>query len=137
MPGLPLEFVVVGVPASVQSATWRKRGWKRQVEEHGRRAWGEDEQPLTGPVQFHMVFYFEGTLPRLDVDNMIKLTQDALNDIVYKDDSQLLRTASDVRDINAAYRCRGMGLATARGFIANEPFVVIRVMEPPDLEVLP
>jgi len=65
VPPLPLEFEVLGVPASVQSATWRKRAWKREVAARGREAWGRDV-PLTDPVQFQMVFFFEGN--RLDVD---------------------------------------------------------------------
>lgn len=124
---------MVGVPASLQSWSHRRQGWKKIVAREARIAWGL-APPLKCKARFEMIFYYEGL--RADVDNIIKYTQDALSGIVYEDDSQLLDTESHVRDLGAAYRCKGMSKATARGFVAAKPFVVIRVHEPPDQEEL-
>lgn len=133
MPDLPWEFLVIGVPSSLQSKPERRQGWKKIVARAAREAWGH-APPLTCHVCFEMIFYYEGV--RADVDNIIKYTQDALSGIVYVDDVQLLDTASHVRDVNGEYECRGMTRATAEGFVSDKPFVVVRVYEPTNLEKL-
>jgi hypothetical protein len=72
VPDLPWEFVVVGVPASLQSRTHRRQGWKKIVAREARIAWGL-APPLKCKARFEMIFYYEGL--RADVDNIIKYTQ--------------------------------------------------------------
>lgn len=91
--------------------------------------------PLATPLRFEMIFYFEGQRP--DVDNIIKYTQDGLSGIVYVDDAQLRKTSSEVLDVNESYPPRGMSKATALGFVADMPFVVVRVYEIEDQRRLP
>lgn len=118
------ELLVLGVPVSLQDKKSENRqGWKALVAEAARAVW--TVEPLTGPVWFEMIFYFEGR--RSDVDNIIKYTQDGLSGIVFVDDAQVERTSSEVLDVDGKHHCRGMSQATALGFVADVPFVVVRV----------
>lgn len=57
------------------------------------------ETPLEGPISLRVVFYIERpkTVTRQfpevkpDLDNYIKAVSDALNNIIYKDDSQIVK----------------------------------------------
>lgn len=50
-------------------------------------------QPLTGPVAVRVRFY-TATARRVDVDNLVKLTLDALNGIAWEDDSQIVHVTA-------------------------------------------
>jgi hypothetical protein len=76
VPSLPWDFVVLGVPASVQAKPSTKQRWKTKVAASALSAWPAGEGPLTDKVQIHITFYHESA--PLDVDNMLKPIQDAL-----------------------------------------------------------
>lgn len=85
---LPWDFVVIGVPRSVQTKDKQLLDrWRSQVRAAAAAHWPLGEPPLTCKLQIH-VTYFHERAP-LDVDNMLKPIQDALNGLVYDDDSQL------------------------------------------------
>ena len=64
------------------------------MREAARKVW-PDAAALAGDidVDVHIVNYH--TLPPLDVDNVIKPVLDGLNSVVYDDDSQVQRVASE------------------------------------------
>lgn len=133
---LPWDFVVFGVPVSVQSKNGRsKNRWKTKVSVAAQAAWPKDTPPLGDKLQIHFT-YFHDAAP-LDVDNMLKLIQDALCGIVYHDDDQITDVHGHIRDINGAYKIRGITTALAAGFSAGGPFVHVRVELPSDDEELP
>jgi hypothetical protein len=133
---LPWDFVVFGVPVSVQSKNSRsKTRWKTKVATAAQTAWPEDAPPLLEKLQIHIT-YFHDTAP-LDVDNMLKLIQDALCGILCDDDDQIADIHGHIRDINGAYKIRGITTALAAGFSAGGPFVHVRVELPGDDEELP
>ncbi|MEU5995250.1 RusA family crossover junction endodeoxyribonuclease [Spirillospora sp. NPDC047418] len=127
MPSLPWDFVVLGIPASVQSKSPTRRRWKTKVSTAALAAWTAGDPPLASKVQIHITFYHESA--PLDVDNMIKPIQDALCGIAYVDDAQLTDTHGHLRDINEPYRVRGMTPAQADGFVSGGPFVHVRIEE--------
>lgn len=61
------------------------------------------KHPWEGPVIMHTAFYFKkpgylskkvhGHVKKPDLDNLLKSIKDALNGIVYKDDSQVIRSS--------------------------------------------
>ena len=65
----------------------RTREWEECVGWQARMAW--EGPPVTGPLKLTMHFY-RATAHRVDVDNMVKAVKDALNGIVYEDDSQVM-----------------------------------------------
>ena len=74
-----VEFVVWGTPRSHQAKN--KRLWQERVKESVPCL----PKLLTGPLRLRIDFFFDGATD-LDTDNIIKPIQDALNDVVYKDD---------------------------------------------------
>jgi hypothetical protein len=136
VPGLPWDFVIFGVPISSQakSSVTRNR-WKEKVRFAAQEAWPAGDPPLEYKIQIDITFYHDST--RLDVDNILKLIQDALIGIVYTDDKLLTDTHGHLRDINEAYRVRGMTPALAQGFVSDRPFVHIRIKMPPAVGELP
>jgi hypothetical protein len=97
-------------------------------------AWGA-EQPLDVEVLLQLTYFHESA--PLDVDNMIKPIQDALNGIVYVDDKQVARVVSSRSDLNGTFRVRGLSQALASGFASDGPFVHIKVKPAPDAQELP
>lgn len=136
MPSLPWDFIVLGRPVSVQAQSKSKDRWKTAVQTAARAAWPEGEPPFAHLLRIRVTCFYDGA-PPLDADNMLKPIQDALIGIVYKDDRQLTSSQGCLEDINGRYVVRGMSLALANGFVANVPFVHIKVSMPPSDGRLP
>ncbi|MEJ7706169.1 MAG: RusA family crossover junction endodeoxyribonuclease [Nocardioidaceae bacterium] len=134
MPRLPWEFVALGVPISVQASGTSKARWKAEVAAAAQAAWGTDP-PLDVEVLLQLTYFHESA--PLDVDNMIKPIQDALNGIVYVDDKQVARVVSGRSDLNGGFHVRGLSEALASGFVSDGPFVHIKVAPAPDAQELP
>jgi hypothetical protein len=132
---LPWDFVVLGVPKSVQARARSVQRWKEQVRAAARAAWPAGWPPLDCKVQIHVTYYHDSA--PLDVDNMLKPIQDALIGLAYLDDSQLTDTHGHLRDLNDSYRVRGMTPAQARGFTSGDPFVHVRIELPSPAGELP
>jgi crossover junction endodeoxyribonuclease RusA len=87
-PELPLEFVVVGTPVSLQADNKKARNeWKALVlasaeQELNGSSWAFDDIRLSVTL-----FYFPQAEMQGDVDNIAKLTIDALTKRVYTDDN--------------------------------------------------
>lgn len=91
-PELPLEFLVVGTPVSLQSQNSTARNeWKAVVLQAAEAAidggsWAFDEKRLSITL-----FYFPIAAMQGDVDNIAKLAIDALIPRIYLDDSLIDR----------------------------------------------
>ena len=81
-----------------------------------------------------VVYYYDRD--PLDVDNMLKPIQDALNQVVYLDDTQITDTRGSKRSLSGSFRVKGMGEALAKGFTHGSDFVYIRVQEAANMEEL-
>lgn len=134
MPQLPWEFVALGVPISSQASGTSKTRWKSTVAVAAQAAWGTDP-PLDIEVMLQLTYFHESA--PLDVDNMIKPIQDALNGIVYVDDKQVARVVSTRSDLDGSFRVRGLSEPLAVGFMSDGPFVHVKVLPPPDAQELP
>ncbi len=101
-----VEITVVGEPAphtvQVRNAErsmgfQRMQAWQAQVGSAAKVAWSGGGHPIIGGVEFSvtMIFYFDpkqitNALPYgPDGDNCFKAAQDALQGIVFKNDSQV------------------------------------------------
>jgi crossover junction endodeoxyribonuclease RusA len=130
-----VDFVVLGVPKSVQARPRSIQRWKEQVRAAAESDWPAGEPPLDHKVQIHVTYYHDSA--PLDVDNMLKPIQDALVGLVYLDDGQLTDTHGHLRNLNDPYRVRGMTPAQARGFTSGDPFVHVRIELPSPSGELP
>jgi crossover junction endodeoxyribonuclease RusA len=136
VPPMPWECVILGIPVSVNTRNKvKKQRWRDAVQAAARTEWPDGEPPLTGKLTIRIT-YFHDRAP-LDVDNMMKPIQDALNGIVYVDDKQLTDRHSHLRDLNEPYRVRGLSRAQAEGFMADTPFIHIRIEHSPPTVELP
>jgi crossover junction endodeoxyribonuclease RusA len=133
--GLPWDFVVLGIPKSIQAGRASRQRWQDVVRTAATAAWPDGNPPLDIEVQIHVTFYHDSA--PLDVDKLLKPIQDALCGVAYHDDKQLTDTHGHLRDLNASYRVRGMTLAQAHGFSSGGPFVHVRIEMPPSSEELP
>lgn len=134
MPLLPWDFIALGVPISVQASGTSKARWKGEVAAAAHAAWGADP-PLDVEVLLRITYFHENA--PLDVDNMIKPIQDALNGIVYVDDKQVATVVSGRSNLDGSFRVRGLSEALASGFVSGGPFVHIKVEPAPDAQELP
>lgn len=101
---VPVDFVVLGVPASSQAGAASKTRWKAKVATAARDALAPLALPTEEDVEIVIVYFHEDA--PLDVDNMIKPIQDALCGVVYKDDSQVSDTRGSRRDLDGRYEVR-------------------------------
>ncbi len=131
---LPLEFVVLGIPISSQASGPSRQAWKAKVAAAAKAVIPAAIGPVNTDVRLTVVYYYDGA--PLDVDNMLKPIQDALNGIVYVDDAQISDTSGSKRSLNGSYRVRGLNMALASGFSSGSDFVFVRIENAPDIEVL-
>lgn len=79
-----LEFVVTGIPASLQSSNQGCTRWKDRVQKAAREAIAEEDEIFDECPGILVFFYFHET--DLDVDNIVKPVSDALCAIAFGDD---------------------------------------------------
>src|SRR5579871_6405186 len=83
-----VEFVVVGVPISNQSAgSAALIAWRQAVDAEARKNWSP--APLTGKLKALIINFHAGDKPSLDLDNMSKPILDVMQQLVYDDDRQI------------------------------------------------
>jgi crossover junction endodeoxyribonuclease RusA len=134
-PEFPIECIVEGTPISLQAAkAATKRTWKQKILDslvlvHSADQWAsEDEVSL-------VIYDFPTDEPQGDVDNIIKLIQDALSGPLIIDDKQIKRVTcqrflpKDVEDIDDPPEI------FARALVNDPPFVYTRVHNNPNGEV--
>lgn len=122
----PFEFVVKGLPISHQSGNKAKLSqWRQQVRQAAEAAWPPGEAPTTDEVELTVVCYFEKSAP--DVDNFHKPIQDELQDLVYKNDKQVVRARPCKEDINGRFLVRYIRPVLARAFEDGDEFVHVMV----------
>ena len=97
---MPFEFVIAGPPVSQQARRrdLRER-WMREVRTAARDRWDADP-PAEGSVAVTITYFFDDV--ELDVDNIPKPILDALEGLVYYDDSQVSDLLCRKRDLNDA-----------------------------------
>jgi Holliday junction resolvase RusA-like endonuclease len=94
-----VTFTVEGSPVSVNHykkpngrggyyVTYEALAWKGSIVRAARLA-GVEEQ--AGEVSLSVRYYHEHPNRRLDVDNVLKVLQDSLNGVAWKDDKQVKR----------------------------------------------
>ncbi|MDB5288849.1 MAG: crossover junction endodeoxyribonuclease RusA [Phycisphaerales bacterium] len=128
------EFIIAGPPLSLQTKNrTRLQAWKRRVKEAARKRWRRRGRvrPVTHEIAIEILYFFDGPPP--DVDNIIKPIQDALIGVVYMDDNQVSDAVCRKRDINRAFRVRQMSAVLARGFVAGDDFLYVKVTRTRDL----
>ncbi len=125
------DVCVHGQPISAQSARRDLLdAWKQRVRIECRARW--QGPPLQGDVRLRVTYY--GERFRMDVDNLKKPIQDALQEIAYANDRQVTDSEGRRRDINDAFKVRYMSASLALAFSDGRPFVHIEIWGDPNQE---
>ena len=123
----PVSFTVKGTPVSSQSTTTRsKNSWKGEVQSAARLV--VPAYKWCSEVDVSITIYdFPTDNPQGDVDNIVKLIQDALIGIVYIDDRSVRRVVAqrflplETADMNP------LPDLVAEALVEDPPFVYIRI----------
>jgi hypothetical protein len=87
----PLEFVVEGVPVSLQAKRPRTmQAWKSRLRREAKRHLPVGHWATERPVHI-TILYFPDTQMEGDLDNILKPILDALSKLIYLDDAQVER----------------------------------------------
>jgi crossover junction endodeoxyribonuclease RusA len=134
---LHLEFTVEGPPVSHQT---RDKGnlakWKGIIRAEAERCWGT-KSPLTCKLKCTIINFHEGNVSSLDDDNMVKPIRDAMNRLVYADDSQICYSETIQVSIDAAIKLRRASGILLAAFSKGEVFLYVRIDDAPDVIQLP
>ncbi len=131
-----MEFVVVGVPISNQSAgTPALQAWRAAVETEVKQCW--TGPPLMGNLKARIINFHTGDKPSLDLDNMSKPILDVMQQIVYDDDRQVRQAELTHVRIDAPFVFVGASKLIVASVQAGNEFVYVRIEDPIDPFPLP
>jgi crossover junction endodeoxyribonuclease RusA len=132
-----LEFTVEGPPVSHQTRDKASlANWKRIIRAEAARCWGT-KPPLTCKLKCTIINFHEGNVASLDDDNMVKPIRDAMNKLVYDDDSRICYSETIHVSIDAAIKLRRASGILLAAFSKGEEFLYIRIDDAPDVIQLP
>jgi Holliday junction resolvase RusA-like endonuclease len=132
-----LEFTVVGPPVSHQ--TKDKVGlnaWKAVIRSEAAKAWA-GTAPLTGKLKCTIINFHEGKDASLDDDNMVKPIRDAMNGLIYVDDSQISYSETMHICIDAPIKIRRASAVLLAAYGRGDEFLYVRIDDAPDFIQLP
>ncbi len=132
------EFAVLGTPASAQSKGRKKDAYKQRVAEAARTAtrdWSEPDA-AGSTVSVWMVYFYLGDT-NLDVDNFIKPTLDAMCEVLYRDDRQVVQVLARKTRIDDLVVVSLSSPALADALREKRDFVLIGLGEAPDHQEMP
>jgi crossover junction endodeoxyribonuclease RusA len=104
------------------------------VRREAERYWQAEALPTTGPVMVIVTYFYDSV--SIDVDNIVKPIQDALEGLVYVDDEQVTDVLSRKRNLNSSFRVENISSVLAEGFSRGNEFLHIVVDDAPNQEVL-
>ena len=132
-----LEFTVDGPPVSSQTRDrFSLNAWKDSVKAQAAKAWGANA-PLSGKLKCTVINFHEGDDASLDDDNMVKPIRDAMNGLVYLDDSQITYSETVSVGIDAPIKIRRASAVLLAAYSKGDEFVYVRIDDAPDFIQLP
>lgn len=131
-PELPIEFNVLGTPVSLQSENAKaKAEWKAKVLEAAKAviepgSWTFMEERLAVSL-----YYFPQYTMLGDVDNIVKLTLDALAPNIYTDDSLIDRIVVQRFNPEALFSFSDPSATLIEAMAIDSPVLHVRICEAP------
>lgn len=131
-PELPIEFNVTGTPVSSQSNNGAaKLEWKNTVLSAAQVVIGEGSWSFGETRLAVTMYYFSASPMTGDIDNIVKLTLDALQPNVYVDDSLVDRVLVQRFDPDGGYTFRSPGKVLAAAIEAEDSMLYVKLFEAP------
>ncbi|QEH34937.1 Endodeoxyribonuclease RusA [Aquisphaera giovannonii] len=132
-----LEFTVDGPPVSNQTKDKANlRAWRDAIRSEAARCWA-GKAPLKGRLKCTILNFHEGEYASLDDDNMVKPIRDAMNGLIYEDDSQICYSETIHISIDAPIRIRRASPILLAAYSKGDEFLYIRIDDLPDFLQLP
>jgi Holliday junction resolvase RusA-like endonuclease len=120
-----LEFVVLGPPVSNQSPGPNLMTWRGTVAGAATLNW--PNPPLTGDLKAIIISFYTGNRPSVDVDNMSKPILDVMQNIVYRDDRQIIQAEITHVKIGGAFAIVGVRPIIVNSIQSGNQFVYVRI----------
>ena len=132
----PFEFIVLGLPVGLQAKSQRKNAWKARVLGAATAYWNQRSSPLVQSLQVTIVHYYATTTIG-DTDNLVKPILDALNGLVYVDDSSVTDVICRRRRIDTTYDFDQVPYILLDGLTSGaDDFIYVVVEAAPDATLL-
>lgn len=130
-PEFPIEFVVKGTPVSLQrSNTNAKNAWKELVKDSSLSSLPEmhfaTEQRLAVTLYYYPVDVMVG-----DVDNIVKLTLDAMSQHIYMDDKQIERVVIQKFESDRIFSFSDPSETLTECLLGDKPSLYVRISNDP------
>jgi hypothetical protein len=131
----PLEFVVHGTPVSLQRANPRaKSEWKQLVKASSVPSLPEQHFATERRLAVTLYYYPEDRMVG-DVDNIVKLTLDALSRHIYLDDSQIERVVVQKFERDRVFSFSDPSETLTACMLGSKPALYIRLSDDPHEEL--
>lgn len=131
-----LEYVIVGVPISNQSAgSPALIAWRTSVATEAKKSW--KVAPLKGTLKAVVINFHTGEKPSLDLDNMSKPIFDEMQKIIYADDRQIRQAELTHVRIDAPFVFVGASKLIVSSVQTGNEFVYVRIEDAVDPYPLP
>ncbi len=96
--------------------------------------WSSSHTVATEWVMLQITYFYSDD--KLDVDNIVKPIQDALNGLAYVDDGQITDLIVRKRNLSGNFIIERISSTLAEGFARGDEFLHIVITDAPDQEVL-
>lgn len=126
----PIEFVVFGTPISLSGSADSKKAWKQAIKEASFAALPEMHFWYEGPVAVTL-YYFPAEPMQGDVDNIIKMTLDALSKHILKDDHQVERIVVQRFNPDSTFSFTDSSEVLEHAITSLDPALYIRISSDP------
>jgi len=127
----PIEFLVFGTPVSAQSQNPVSRAaWKGRVLAAAQAVVPQPHFASQKRLAATLYYFPEGPRPG-DVDNIVKLTLDALWPHIYLDDSQLERVVVQKFEPGNVFRFSNPSVTLVDAITAAKPVLYVRLSDRP------
>lgn len=125
------EFVVQGVPRSLQAKPPGRRAWMNKVAAAAQETWPANRPPMDEELSVAIIYYHAGDAD-VDVDNIIKPILDALVNVAYVDDKLVSQVTSRRTRLEAGLVIENVTPVLAEGLEMGEDFVYVALRSAPD-----
>lgn len=136
-PDFPFEFIVLGTPVSSQRDNSKaKQEWKELVREASTPKLPHMHFATEKPLAVTLYYYPEERMMG-DIDNIIKLTLDAMCKHVYQDDEQIERIVIQKFEKGRVFEFNDPSEILAKCLLGPKPALYIRISNDPYEELRP
>lgn len=126
---------MLGPPVSNLSPGPNLTTWRASIAGAATLNW--PNPPLTGDLKAIIINFFVGNKPSVDVDNMAKPILDEMQNIVYRDDRQIVQAEITHLKIGAAFSILGVRPIIVSSIQSGNHFVYVRIEDAVDPFPLP